>query len=343
MRNLGIPSVSVDGDGADEATATTQPGCAVAARLLRGTPAGTATHMTSWLLIEQPGPWPADALQRTLAGVFPAGRLDSPTSKGLRPLLIRRPGRPRKKASRTVFVGAGLPGNRWLEQLDHADLATLDLDAVADGRPGHGEPVSGPLLLVCTHGAKDMCCAILGRPVAAALAETHPNRTWEVSHVGGDRWAGNLLVVPDGFMHGQLEPTAAELIAKAAVHGQVEPDQLRGRTSAATPWTQYAEIALRQHTGLRGLDDVLATHERPVSPVEDDVRVVTLRGGDRRYEVTVRRTRPAEAVPSRCSGRIAPASFQAETIRPLAIKYAQASGERSISAGLHGANAASAT
>lgn len=317
-----MPNVSASGDGADETTETTQPGCAVAARLLRAAPAGTATRMTSWLLIEQPGPWPADALQRTLAGIFPPGRLDSPTSKGLRPLLIRRPGRTSRNASRAVFVGAGRPGNRWLERLDHADLPILDLDAVADGRPGHGEPVSGPLFLVCTHGAKDMCCAVLGRPVATALAETHPDRTWEVSHLGGDRWAGNLLVVPDGFMHGQLEPTAAALVAKAAVHGQVEPDQLRGRTSASTPWTQYAEIAIRQHTGLRGLDDVLAIHERPLSPVEDEGRVVTVRGGGRWYEITVRRTRPVNAVPNRCSGRIALAGFQAETIRPLAAEFA---------------------
>jgi Sucrase/ferredoxin-like len=320
MRNLCIPSGSVGGDGAHEATPTTWPGCAVAARLLRATPAGTATHMTSWLLIEQPGPWPADALQRTLAGVFPAGRLDSPTSKGLRPLLIRRPGRPLKKASRTVFVGAGLPGNRWLERLDHADLATLDLDAVADGRPGHGEPVSGPLLLVCTHGTKDMCCAILGRPVATALAETHPNRTWEVSHLGGDRWAGNLLVVPDGFMYGQLEPSTANLIAKAAVRGEVEPDQLRGRTCAPTRWTQYAEIAVRQHTGLRGLDDVLATSERPLSPADPDAWVVTVRGGHRHYDVTVRRTHPERDAQSRCTDRLVHSGVRTETIQPHDIE-----------------------
>ena len=269
------------------------------------------------LLIEQPGPWPADALRRTLADALPAGRLEPLTAKGLRTLLIRRPGRPSQDGSRTVFVGAGLPGNRWLEQLDYTDLATLDLDAVANGRGGHGKPVSGPLFLVCTHGTKDMCCAVLGRPLAAALAETHADRTWEVSHVGGDRWAGNLLVVPDGFMHGRLEPTAAKLVAKAAVHGQVEPDQLRGRTSAATPWTQFAEIAVRQHTGLCGLDAVLATNERPFSPTEADMRVVTVRGGNRRYEVTVRRTRPEGDAPNRCSGRIAPAGFRTECIRLL--------------------------
>lgn len=313
-----MPNLSPGDGGVDEAGVTALPGCALAARQLGATPAGTATYMTSWLLIEQPGSWPADALARALADAFRAGRLDSLAAKGLRPLLIRRPGRhPRDEhAPRTVFVGAGIPGNHWLERLNYADLATLDLDAVADGRSGHGEPVSGPLFLVCTQGTKDMCCALLGRPVAAALADSHPDRTWEVSHVGGDRWAGNLVVVPDGFLHGQLEPPEATLVAKAAVHGQVEPDHLRGRTSAASPWIQYAEIAIRQHTGLRGVDDVLAISERPVSPTQPDAWVVTVRGADRRYDVTVRRTRAGDTS-SRCTERIVHSGFQTSTIRPL--------------------------
>jgi sucrase/ferredoxin-like protein len=313
----GVPRGGVE---AREAAPAGVPGCAVATRLLGATPAGTATHMTAWLLIEQPGPWPADALDHALASAFPAGRPDALTATGLRPLLIRRPGRARTqdgRAPRSVFVGSGAPGSRWLERLDYADLAGLDLDAVASGRPGHGEPVPGPLFLVCTHGAKDMCCALLGRPLAAALAQNHPDHTWEVSHVGGDRWAGNLLVVPDGFLYGQLEPAEANLIAKAAVHGQVEPGQLRGRTSAATRWTQYAEIALRQHTGLRGLDDVLATSERPLSPADPDAWVVTVRGGQRDYDVTVRRTRPERDTESRCTERIVHSGFRTETIRPL--------------------------
>ncbi|WP_433262680.1 sucrase ferredoxin [Actinosynnema sp. CS-041913] len=294
------------------------PGCAILTRQLGGNPAGTAAHMTSWLLIEQPGPWPSDALEQTLASVFAPGRLDGPRAAGLRPLLIRRPGRHRRAESgpRSVFVASGVPGNRWLERLAFEDLGSLDVAALAAGVPGHGERVDGPLFLVCTHGTKDMCCAVLGRPLAGVLGANHPGRAWEVSHVGGDRWAGNLLVVPDGFLHGQLDPGEAALVAKAALAGQVQPEQLRGRTSASSPWAQYAEIAVRKHVGgLRGLDAALAVAERPVESPDGEARVVTVQGVDHLYEVTVHRNEAAVRGESRCSGVIAPAAYTTDDIK----------------------------
>ncbi|MEU6152804.1 sucrase ferredoxin [Actinosynnema sp. NPDC047251] len=299
------------------------PGCAILTRQLGGDPAGTAALMTSWLLVEQPGPWPADALEQTLAAVFEPGRLAGPRAAGLRTLLIRRPGKHRRAADapRTVYLASGVPGNRWLERLEVADLAelaSLDLGALAAGIPGHGERVDGPLFLVCTHGTKDMCCAVLGRPLAGVLGENHPGRAWEVSHVGGDRWAGNLLVVPDGFLHGQLDPGEAALVAKAALSGQVQPDQLRGRTSAPSAWTQYAEIAVRKHLGLRGLDAALGVAERPIESDDGEARVVTVQGMDHLYEVTVHRGAASAAGDSRCSGRIAPPAYTAGTIKTLA-------------------------
>ncbi len=298
------------------------PGCAVLTRQLGGNPAGTAARMTSWLLVEQPGPWPSDALEQTLGSVFDPVRLAAARDAGLRPLLIRRPGRHERagSGSRAVYVASGVPGNRWLERLEVSDLAalgSLDLAAIAAGVPGHGEPVDGPLFLVCTHGTKDMCCAVLGRPLAGVLGVNHPGRAWEVSHVGGDRWAGNLLVVPDGFLHGQLDPGEAALVAKAALAGQVQPDQLRGRTSAPSPWAQYAEIAVRRHLGLRGLDAALAVDERPAESADGEERVVTVRGADHLYEVTVHRNGAGPSGNSRCSGIIAPPAYTTRTIKTL--------------------------
>ncbi|OXM55121.1 sucrase ferredoxin [Amycolatopsis alba] len=297
------------------------PGCATVARMLGASPAGTAADMRCWLLIEQPGPWPADALENVLDEAFPAERRELlenlRRSHGLRPLLIRRPGKHQRDPDRrrSVYVGGGEPGNRWLERLeirDLSDLAELDLDLIVDGVGGLGERVDGPLFLVCTHGTKDMCCAVLGRPLASALNTNHPGRSWEVSHVGGDRWAGNLLVVPDGFLHGQLNPAEAALVAKAALRGQVEPEQLRGRTSARTAWAQFAEIAIRRRLDLSGLDDVLAVQEEPL--LEPDARVVTVRGGEDFYAVTVRRRSATPRGESRCAGLIQPAGYVAEGI-----------------------------
>jgi hypothetical protein len=295
-------------------------GCATVSRLLDGDPAGTAAHMSSWLLIEQPGPWAADALEDALEGIIDTDRLAALRNAGLRPLLIRRPGRhPRAKhARRTVFVASGRPGNHWLERLDLTDrseLAALDLEAVAAGRGGHGRRVKDPMLLVCTHGSKDVCCAVLGRPLVAGLARDYPGRVWEVSHVGGDRWAGNLLVVPAGYLHGQLEPAKAGLIAKAAMSGEVHPDYLRGRTSAVTSWEQAAEITVRRHTGLAEVDDVLAVSVRPDD--RPDTHVVLVAARDHRYEVAVRRRVTSMPATSRCADRLTLTTFPVVGVRRI--------------------------
>ncbi|MCR6487375.1 sucrase ferredoxin [Amycolatopsis sp. OK19-0408] len=274
--------------------------------------------MTSWLLIEQPGAWGPDALEDVLAEALPAGRLEAAREAGLRPLLIRKPGRHARVpgAPRAVYLASGWPGHRWLERLDINDLgelARVDFEAVAAGRRGHGEPVSFPLFLVCTHGSKDMCCAVFGRPLVAGLAQNHPGLVWEVSHVGGDRWAGNLLTVPDGFLHGSLAVTEAELVAKEALSGNVRLEHLRGRTSAESPWAQFAEIEIRGRTGLRGIDAVLASEEE----ADGDVRRVLVTAGPRRYEVVVRRTPATAAGHSRCSARVVLAGFEAESVREL--------------------------
>jgi hypothetical protein len=283
--------------------------------------------MKSWLLIEYPGPWAADALEQALDEAFSPERrqrLEALRAEGLRPLLIRQPGRHLREphlAGRRVFVGGNGPGGRWMESFridDLHELASLDFDAIVSGRGGIGEPVAGPMFLVCTHGTKDMCCALRGRPLAASLGADYPGHAWEVSHVGGDRWAGNLLVVPDGYLHGQLDPAEADAVARAACRGEVEPEHLRGRTGAGTQWAQYAEIAVRKHTGLRGLDDVLALDEAPVeTAAESEARLVHVRAGLATFAVTISRRSSIGRGPSRCNAMVAPSAYVTESLQLL--------------------------
>ena len=64
---------------------------------------------------------------------------------------------------------------------------------------GPGEPLGHPLLLVCTHGIRDRCCARYGQELCRNLHGLAPDGwVWQASHVGGDRFAGNLVVLPEG-------------------------------------------------------------------------------------------------------------------------------------------------
>lgn len=285
------------------------PGCATVARTLGESPEGTATPMRSWLMIEHPEAWARDVADNVLAQALPPERLRGLTElrrrHGLRPLLIRRVGyRAGTPRRRTVIVGSVHPGRRWLERLELGDLrelADLDLTAVADGRGGIGEPVAEPLFGVCTHGSKDMCCAVLGRPVARALAAAAPGRVWETTHLGGDRFAGNVLVLPAGFLYGHVTADSAARVAAAADGGRVLPDLLRGRTSVGMR-AQVAEIAVRRITGLHGVDEV--------EPVREDAGgLVEVRAGDRRYGVRLDRNPLGVCGTSRCAGPTTPCGY----------------------------------
>lgn len=292
-------------------TPATPTRCAAQARDLSLSPDGTASQIRSVLLVEHPGPWPVDVRERLLLPLV-ADRMAEVRplveDEGLRPLLIRRPGRQpvEAPARRTVLVGGCRPGSRWLERLEITDLRELrdlDLAAVARGAGGLGEPVDAAVL-VCTHGSKDTCCAVRGRPVAAALAGAFPEQTWECTHVGGDRWAGNVLVLPAGVMYGHVDPGAAPAIVADVLGGRLPVEGLRGRT-ALTPAAQAAEIALRRLHGLTADADVVV---RGVAETDGAVEVLAdTRRGSVRVRVESSASEPVEA--TACAGPLVPVTW----------------------------------
>jgi len=261
--------------------------CAAASEQRAESMAGTASTVRSFLLVEHPGPWGVDALRdaRLPPGIGPELRART-AATGTKVLLIRRPsGASRAAVGVRVFAAYTHHTSPWLETTVLDDLHAvhdLDLEALAAGRsPGltpHGEPV----LAVCTHGRHDSCCAERGRPVAAGLAQAFPEETWEASHIGGDRFAANLLVLPHGLYFGRLQPDTARGVARLLAAGEVDLDHLRGRSGLGTA-LQAAEAALRRYTDERRLDAV-----RFVSRRSDEGRTDAVFDVDgRRYAVAV--------------------------------------------------------
>jgi len=303
------------------------PTCSALRRQLGIDTAGSASAIRSWLLLEHPGAWPETARDDAFAAALPPDRhalLQRLWSKEqLRPLVVRRPGRAgrRPAADRALLVGSTRGDRPWLERLPARALPWLDLEAVAHGARGHGEPVDGPLFAVCTHGAVDRCCAVHGRPLVAALSTAHPERTWEVSHVGGCRFSANLLVLPDGVLHGGASPYDGLRIADAALDARIDLTGLRGRTGLSS-FAGTAEVTLRRHLHLDRLTDVevLAEHPHPDTVDGEDGPEpagadVVLRAGGDVWRVVVR-TRALGSATSVCDGTDAFSTLVATDLSP---------------------------
>lgn len=238
--------------------------------------AGTASTVRAFLLLEFAGPWGVDALRDGRLPAALAAELERRCGdSGVRPLLIRRHGRSRSTGVR-CFGAYADPRRPWLESttLNRADeVLDLDLDRLCEGASMGLEAHPDPLFLVCTHGRHDVCCAEQGRPIAAALSASHPGQTWECSHIGGDRFAGNILVLPDGLYYGRADRESGPRIAKTHLEGRLDLDHLRGRAGFAFA-TQAAEWHLRRRLDLTGTDDLRLVRQRRVRDVTEAVFAV---------------------------------------------------------------------
>jgi hypothetical protein len=139
---------------------------------------------------------------------------------------------------------------------DHGLVAEEGKVLLVRGVSGSVPQSSGRLrYLVCTNGARDPCCAIRGPAVAQALERILPGQVYECSHLGGHRFAANVLVLPDGLCFGRLDARTAIALAGELEAGRLPLPHLRGRT-ALSPEQQAAEILVRRQLGLTGLGDL---------------------------------------------------------------------------------------
>jgi len=221
--------------------------------------AGTASTVRSWLLLEHAGPWgrnaPADTRMPVGLGAELARRC---RVAGIRLLLIRRSPSTQPTAGLTCFAMRSGRETPWVETTslgEIGDALELDLRALGRGERLGLEPHERALFLVCTHGRRDVCCAERGRPLAEALSRAYPEETWESTHIGGDRFAGNLLAFPHGLYFGRVRPEEAAEVAGAYLDGRLALEHLRGRSCYSMP-VQAAEFALREHEGLEGIDEI---------------------------------------------------------------------------------------
>ncbi|MGN6252615.1 MAG: sucrase ferredoxin [Marmoricola sp.] len=277
------------------------PSCS-SASLAAGEPLiGSAPHAVAWVALEQNGPWGARAFtQSHLDPVLGAEIERRAAAAGVRPALVRRPGRHADDHTGrhpTVLVAHTGPEDPWLltgRLTGPERLLDLDWEAVAAGeRPDWAELAPSPLehLLVCTNGTRDACCAVLGRPVVEAAARHRPDRVWEVTHTSGHRFAATTVLLPSGHLHGRVLDPA--VLLDDADAGRLTLTGWRGRSTWPAAG-QVAEDVVRRAEQLGGAHDLL------VEPSgADGVWTVRHRDG-RQWRVQVTTEAPRGERPESC-------------------------------------------
>ncbi|NMO91834.1 sucrase ferredoxin [Actinomycetospora sp. TBRC 11914] len=286
---------------------TTPFRCSDAAREREDPLFASAPPARRWLLVEHPGPWGPQALTGAGFADDVVDALDAfCRTHDARFQLIRRTaarGAPTEAGGRFAVVDCR-PGHesvRWgrVDAPEALPAALADLEHST-------EPSDEPVYLVCAHGRHDACCAMRGRPVAAVLAATHPERTWETTHTGGDRFAANVVLLPHGLVLGRVPATEAVEVAERYDRGDVDPRLVRGRAGLA-PAVQAAQhhvrLALDEHR-VAALAPAGARQD-PEDPQRWTVRLVAP-DGDGEVEVVVRERWIVSPTPLTCgAGRAA--------------------------------------
>ena len=210
---------------------------------------GTATVAACFLLVECDGQWPINIKE-----LFEQSRLSSSLTKLLRefiewcpetvhPLLIKQKRSSQKSRKSRIYVVVCEEGRQSGGRIDFSDESEVDLGKLKHAYSSRG--ILENILLICTHGKRDKCCAKFGPPVFNILSKKLLDfEVYQSSHVGGDRFAANVIWLPYGLCFGHVQ-TALNDFAESLHQELVLLKIFRGSVSFPSA-AQYLEGVVRE-------------------------------------------------------------------------------------------------
>lgn len=276
--------------------------CAAEARKQHAPLMGSAPRVDVWFLIEHPRPWGhkafeessiPDEVKRTLtaqASSIPHSciQLIKHRSLDVAPAL----------SFHVVLSRELYPVRYRFEIQRYDDILDVDIPGVLQELPDYAaQATHEPMFLVCTNGRRDACCAARGLPVYQRLAETVGPAVWQTSHVGGHRFAANLICMPHGIYYGRVDDIDAYVLADQYARGHVYQPAMRGRSCYA-PEVQAAAAYLRGSSQLLEVYRIRLDSVTSEEPDQVVVRFAEL--GGKLHTLRLRVERGALHLPASC-------------------------------------------
>ena len=132
------------------------------------------------------------------------------------------------------------------------------------------------------------------------MHEAEGHNAWQSSHIGGHRYAPNVLFLPHSINYGLLSPEQVALAAETYRQGLIyDLDHYRGRTTDS-PVVQAAEYFLRRATGNLRIADLVFQSAEQVADDQWQVSFAELSQG-RQHQITLAREMTEESFLVSCS------------------------------------------
>ena len=217
---------------------------------------GTADVVDVWLLLEYRPAWKAKAVVDNSLSVavqrWLSDGMATLREAGLkvRPQLIRQPEIDRSD-TRLLVHQEGMLREFGSNTVGYNDLIRTPLASLVENR-ALGTSIEAPQYFVCTNGQRDLCCARFGLPAYAKLRELVGERAWQTTHLGGHRFAPNVLVLPHGALYGRVVADDMAPFVSEVESGRMPTSKLRGRSCYPKP-LQAAEGFI-DRSGLEPVD-----------------------------------------------------------------------------------------
>jgi len=221
---------------------------------------GTGSVANVWVLLEYSKPWGKKVIGESDLSPEVKAHLSGLTKAipGSKLLFIRQA--PAIREFITLFVAVCREPDPHIYEVhlkSYEELLELDINKIISGEAQHSSTlIDHPLFLVCTHGKYDRCCAKYGTGVYRSLRNYVANNSWQSSHIGGHRFAANVVCLPHGICYGRVTEDEVKHIVDEYTQQRIYLDKFRGRACYTRP-VQAAESFVRAQMGLTevgGLD-----------------------------------------------------------------------------------------
>ena len=194
----------------------------------------------------------------------------------------------------------------------HDELCDLQASHIFELNLPNSQVCRQPIYLVCTNGQRDICCGQFGMPLYRELRAHYGDRIWQCSHIGGHRFAPNLLCLPSGLVYGFVTPEQSRDFVANADNNVLALDQLRGR-SCLPAAAQAAEFFIRKE-----LDQTNDCELRiNSSELEQDRTIINLTIDGKDFDIGLTQSTWEHHVPASCGAEDKPVTeYSLDFVRP---------------------------